>query len=339
MDLLERIRQSGLLEPAQQDELGRQLLPRFTAAQDLADELLRREWVTSWQLAQLTAGRGRELLLGPYVLLDLLGQGGMGQVFKARQRRLKRLTALKVISPEHLDSLAAVQRFRRETEAAARLAHPNIVRIYDADEVNGRHFLAMEYVEGTDLARLLKRQGPLPVLQACACMLQAARGLQHAHESGLVHRDIKPSNLLLTARGAVLKILDMGLARLDPVPEERSASQLTQTGAVMGTPDYIAPEQALNARTVDIRADLYSLGCTFYHCLTGQVPFVGSTMTQKLLQHQLELPPAVETLRPDVSPAVTEVLSRLMAKRPEDRYQSPAEVVAALEALPPHSPE
>jgi serine/threonine-protein kinase len=131
----------------------------------------------------------------------------------------------------------------------------------------------------------------------------------------------------------------MGLARLDPVPEQRSANQLTQTGAVMGTPDYIAPEQALNARTVDIRADLYSLGCTFYHCLTGQVPFVGSTMTQKLLQHQLEFPPPIETLRPEAPFAVTEVVSRLMAKRPEDRYQSPAEVVAALEALPPISQE
>src|SRR5262249_46613347 len=150
--------------------------------QELAGELQRRGWLTAWQLAQVVGGRGPELVLGQYVLLDLLGEGGMGQGFKARQRRLKRLTALKVIRPEHLDSSSAVQRFHRETEAAARLSHPNIVQIYDAGEVNGRYYLAMEYIEGTDLARLLKKQGPFPVVQALDCLRQAAVGLQHAHE-------------------------------------------------------------------------------------------------------------------------------------------------------------
>jgi DNA-binding NtrC family response regulator/tRNA A-37 threonylcarbamoyl transferase component Bud32 len=332
-DQFESIRWSGLLEPEQQEEVDRQLLPQFRTAQGRTVELQRRGWVTPWQVAQLAAGRRGELVLGPYVLLDLLGEGGMGQVFKARQRRLKRLTALKIIRPQHLNSASAVQRFQRETEAVARLAHPNIVQVYDADEVGGRCFLAMEFIDGTDLARVLKRQGPLPVVQACDFIRQAALGLQHAHECGLVHRDVKPSNLMLAPRGG-LKILDLGLARLAPVAEqEPTADRLTQTGVVVGTPDYIAPEQALAAGTVDIRADLYSLGCTLYHCLTGQAPFVGSTLAQKLLQHQLEQPPPIETFRSDVPPALAEVVCRLMAKRPEDRYRTPAEVVAALDAL------
>jgi DNA-binding NtrC family response regulator len=331
--LIEEARRSGVLEPEQQDELDRQLSARFPEPRELTDELLRRGWLTAWQLTQLAEGRDRPLVLGQYVLLDVLGQGGMGEVFKARQRRLKRVVALKVIRGECFRSPGAVQRFRREIEAAARLAHPNIVRIYDADEHNGLHFLAMEYVEGTDLDRLLKRHGPLPVPQACAYVRQAATGLQHAHECGLVHRDVKPSNLLLAA-GGVIKLLDLGLARLEPgAAQQGTADDLTQSGAVLGTPDYIAPEQALNARTVDIRADLYSLGCTFYHFLTGQAPFNGSTWTQKLLQHQLEAPAPVEQLRPDVPPAVAAVVRRLMAKHPQDRYQTPAEVVAALGPL------
>jgi two-component system NtrC family response regulator/two-component system nitrogen regulation response regulator GlnG len=332
-DLLASIRDSGLLEPDQQDEVDRQLRSRFPAGEDLVGELLGRGWLTSWQLEQLGAGRGAELVLGQYVLMDLLGEGGMGLVYKARQRRLKRLTALKFIRPECLGSPSAAQRFRREIEAAARLAHPNIVRIYDADEIHGRLFLAMEYVEGTTLSRLLRAQGPLSAQQACDYMRQAALGLQHAHECGLVHRDIKPSNLLLTA-GGTIKILDMGLARLASTPEQGlTAVQLTQTGTVVGTPDYLAPEQARDPREVDIRADLYSLGCTFYHCLTGQVPFAGDSIAQKLLKHQLEAPRPIESLRPEVPQLLALLVGRLMARRPEDRYQTPAEVVAALDTL------
>jgi DNA-binding NtrC family response regulator/tRNA A-37 threonylcarbamoyl transferase component Bud32 len=331
VELLQSLRSSGVLEPEQQLELDSRP-PATATPQELAEELLRRGWLTPWQLEQLLGGRSQDLVLGQYVLLDVLGQGGMGVVFKGRQRRLKRLTALKVIRPERLTSPSAVQRFHRETEAAARLAHPHIVQIYDAGEVNGRHFLAMEYVEGTDLARLLGKQGPFPVLQACDLVRQAALGLHHAHERGLVHRDIKPSNLLVTARGGLLKILDMGLARLAPSAEGGlTADHLTQSGAVLGTPDYIAPEQALHAGTVDLRADLYSLGCTLYHCLAGRAPFAGDSVTQKLLKHQLESPPPLETVRPDVPPPLAQVVSRLMAKRPEDRFQTAAAVAAALE--------
>ena len=202
----------------------------------------------------------------------------MGEVFKARHPKLGRVVALKLIRKERLDNPAAVRRFHREVQAAAQLEHPHIVRAYDADEAGDLHYFVMEYVEGTDLARLVKRDGPLTVDRACDYVRQAALGLQHAYERGMVHRDIKPANLLLTAKGDVVKVLDMGLARLDrPEKDAGASSTLTQEGAVMGTPDYIAPEQARDSHTVDIRADLYSLGCTLYFLLAGRVPFPGGT--------------------------------------------------------------
>ncbi len=211
----------------------------------------------------------------------------------------------------------------------------------DADEHEGTHFFAMEYVEGADLAKYVKRHGPLSVAQACECIRQAALGLQHAYERGLVHRDIKPHNLLLTAapargvgKGAdLVKVLDMGLARLNVhADDEYASSTLTQEGAVMGTPDYIAPEQAMDSRGADVRADLYSLGCTFYFLLTGQVPFPGGTVMEKLLKHQNQPPRSVLDFRADVPPAVAAVVHRLMAKRPEQRFQTPAELLVALAA-------
>ena len=237
--------------------------------------------------------------------------------------------ALKLIRKERIDNPDAVRRFQREIRAAAQLDHPNIVRALDANEVGGTHLLVMEYVQGTDLAKLVKKDGPLPVDKACDYCRQAAVGLQHACERGLVHRDIKPHNLLLTPAG-VVKILDMGLARLDRRADDEASSTMTQEGAVMGTLDYIAPEQAMDSHDVDVRADLYSLGCTLYFLLTGKVPFPGGEALQKLLKHRLDEPVPVEQLRRDVPPGVAAVVRRLMAKRPEDRYQTPAEAAAAL---------
>ena len=210
----------------------------------------------------------------------------MGQVFKARNWKLGRIVALKLIRKERLDSPDAIRRFQREVRAAAALSHPNIVLAYDADQIGGTHLLVMECIEGaSDLAKLVKKNGPLPVAQACEYIRQAALGLQHAFERGLVHRDIKPANLLLTADGKTVKILDMGLARLDQKAGDGEASStMTQEGAVMGTPDYIAPEQAMESHTVDIRADLYSLGCTFYYLLTAKVPFPGGTLDGETAQ-------------------------------------------------------
>jgi formylglycine-generating enzyme required for sulfatase activity/tRNA A-37 threonylcarbamoyl transferase component Bud32 len=329
--LVDALRQHQLLEPAQLEELPT-LQQRCADAQAFVDELIHRGWLTAFQATLLLQGRGQELVLGAHLLLEPLGQGGMGEVFKARHRHLHRIDAVKLIRAERLANADAVRRFEREVRAAAALSHPNIVRAYDADRIGGRHLLVMEYIEGAiDLSRLVKQKGPLPVPQACEFVRQAALGLQHAHERGMVHRDIKPHNLLLTADGALIKVLDMGLARLDPCVANASASSTaTLEGTIVGTPDYIAPEQALDSHTVDIRADIYSLGFTLYYLLTGQVPFAGGTMMQKILKHRREEPRPVEQLRPALPAGVAQVLRRMMAKPPEQRYQSPAEVAAAL---------
>jgi serine/threonine protein kinase len=332
--LVDALRQYRLLDPAQLQELPA-LQARFPDPKALARELIQRGWLTPYQANQLLQSKGQELVLGSYLLLERLGEGGMGQVFKARHRNLGRTVAVKLIRKERLDNPAAIKRFEREVRAAAALNHPNIVHAYDADQIGGTHLLVMECIEGaTDLNRLVKQNGPLPVEQACEYIWQAALGLQHAYERGLVHRDIKPHNLLLTADGKAVKMLDMGLARLDhPGAEDDKSSTMTQEGAVMGTPDYIAPEQALASHTVDIRGDLYSLGCTFYFLLTGKVPFPGGTFTEKLLKHQLEQPVPVEQVRADVPPVVAAIVRQMMAKKPEERHQTPAELAAALAAL------
>jgi serine/threonine protein kinase len=338
--LVEVILKNKMLEPEQLDELTRDLQARHADAKALATELVRRGWLTLYQGTQLLKGRGQELALGSYLLLEKVGAGGMGEVYKARHRNMGRIVAVKLIRKERLDNPAAIRRFQREVRAAAVLSHPHIVRAYDADEIGGTHLLVMEYIEGaTDLYRLVKINGPLPVHQACDYIRQAALGLQHAHERGLVHRDIKPANLLLAADGKVLKILDMGLARLDHAANDDRSASMTHDGTVIGTPDYMAPEQALRSHTVDIRADLYSVGCTFYFLLTGNVPFPGGAITEKLLRHQLHEPTPVEKLRPNVPPGVVAVLRRLMAKTPEERYQSPAEAAAALASFTSPSDE
>jgi serine/threonine protein kinase len=283
--LAEALRHSRLLEPAQLDELTQTLTAQSSEPRALARELVRRGWLTPYQVNQLFLGRGHELLLGSYVLLEKLGEGGMGAVFKARNWKLGRTVALKLIRKERLSNPDTVRRFQREVRAAAALDHPNVVRAHDADEVGGTHLLVMEYVEGTDLARLVKQRGALPVGQACDYVRQAALGLQHAHERGLVHRDIKPANLMLTPAG-VVKLMDLGLARLDRADGAELSSTMTMEGCVVGTPDYVAPEQTLDSHAVDIRADLYTLGCTLYHLLTGRVPFPGGSLGEKIAKHQ-----------------------------------------------------
>jgi formylglycine-generating enzyme required for sulfatase activity/serine/threonine protein kinase len=327
-DLVAILQQEQLLTPEQLKELaGKRQIPD---PRDLVRDLVQRGWLTPFQVNRLLSGKAAELVLGAYVLLDRLGEGGMGAVYKARHRKMNRLVALKVIRKEFVANPNSVRRFEREVQAAAQLSHPNVVTAFDAAQVGETHFFAMEYVEGSDLAKLVKAQGPLPVGHACEYVRQAALGLQHAHEQHLVHRDIKPHNLLLTTRG-VVKVLDMGLARLRQSADGAAVtSGLTQTGAVMGTPSYMAPEQALNTHNADIRADIYSLGCTLYFLLTGRPPFDGMTSTEVLLKHQMEHARPVEQLRPEVSSDLAVVVRKLMAKKPEERYQTPAEAVAAL---------
>jgi hypothetical protein len=263
-----------------------------------------------------------------YRVVRLLGVGGMGAVYEAEHRVMQRPVALKVIKRAYTASPAAVERFRREVRAAARLSHPNVVATTDAEDAGETHFLVMEYVEGTDLGRLVQERGPLPVDRACDYIRQAALGLQHAFEQSMVHRDLKPHNLMLTPDGRV-KILDFGLARF--ASEAAEAAGLTSTGIVLGTVDYIAPEQADNAHQADIRSDIYSLGCTLYHLLAGQPPFPTGTSLQKVMAHVEKKPQLLTELRPDLPEELMPVLERMMAKNPMDRYQTPAEVALALE--------
>jgi WD40 repeat protein len=271
----------------------------------------------------------------PAVLLDhpryrvvrRLGDGGMGSVYLAEHRLMNRLVAIKLVRPELVRNPACVERFRREVQAAARLSHPNIVTAYDAEHVGDLHLLVMEYVPGMDLLRCVRERGPLPIAEACEYARQAALGLQHAADHGLVHRDIKPQNLMLTQSGTV-KILDFGLASF--VVDRRDADGLTGDGAIMGTPDYIAPEQARDARRADIRADIYSLGCTLRYLLTGQVLRPDGTALEKIMAHVEQSAAPLAAMRADVPDELQDVLDRMTARRPEDRYQSPAEVAAAL---------
>jgi eukaryotic-like serine/threonine-protein kinase len=277
-----------------------------------------------------------------YEVLGELGRGGMGVVYKARHAPDAQVIALKVIRKDRLADEEAVRRFRREAQAAARASHPNIVRVIDSDHTGDTHYLVMEFVDGITLQRLVDERGPLPVEQACDFMRQAAEGLQHAHEQALVHRDIKPSNLMVacaqphTTPDCLVKILDLGVARLLPAggatPGE-SLSTLTQGGAVIGTADYVAPEQLEDPHGADIRADLYSLGCTFYFLLTGKVPFPGGTLISKLDKQRWQTPEPVEALRAELPPAVVSVVHKLMAKKPADRYQSPGELARVLQAM------
>jgi uncharacterized protein (TIGR03067 family) len=276
-----------------------------------------------------------------YRLLRPLGAGGMGSVWLAEHKVMNRQVALKVIRPEFLEKPGAIGRFRREVQAAARLHHPNIVTAHDAEQAGDVHFLVMEYVDGTDLQNVLEERGPLPVTEACEYVRQAALGLQHAHEHGMVHRDIKPQNLMVSGQERdLVRILDFGLASLvasavveesTPTSAESQKSTLTQVGSLMGTPDYMAPEQARDARTADIRSDVYSLGCTFYCLLTGKVPFPGGTAIDKVIAHSQRRPQPLAELRKDVPLALVKVIDKMTAKDPAQRYQTPAEVAAALE--------
>jgi Protein kinase domain/Putative zinc-finger len=261
-----------------------------------------------------------------YHIVRFLGAGGMGTVYEAEHRFLRRPVALKVIKRAYTAYAAALERFRREVHTAARLSHPNIVTTYDAEDAGETHFLVMEYIEGTDLGRLIQESGPLPVDRACDYVRQAALGLQYAFEQGMVHRDLKPQNLMLTDDGCV-KILDFGLARF---AGEAALAGLTTSGMVLGTVDYIAPEQADDAHEADIRSDIYSLGCTLYYLLAGRPPFPKGTPPQKLMAHVNKTPQPLTTLRGDMPEGLMSVLERMMAKNPSRRYQTPAEVAAAL---------
>lgn len=314
------------------------------SVKQLAAELVRRNRLTKYQAGRIAMGRPQGLVLGKYIIQDKIGEGGMGEVFVAEHRRMKRPVVVKVLPASAISSQAAIHRFQREVEAAAQLSHPNIVTAFDADEEEGIHFLVMEYVEGEALGQLAARKGPFTVDLAVSCILQAAMGLDYAHAKGIIHRDIKPNNLLLDKTG-VLKILDMGLARFD---DGRGAlpsgdPRLTQYDQIVGTLEYMSPEQADNSSLVDRRSDIYSLGCTLFGLLANRPLYQSASPIKTLLAHRLEAIPSLRAERPDVPESLDRIFQRMVAKLPEQRYQSMSEVVADLEqcvaelgvALPP----
>lgn len=333
-EFLRNLEESGLFSESElQAVLGSLAEGDRVDGDALARSLVASGRLTQYQAAAVRERRFGDLAIGNYQILDRLGAGAMGTVSKARHRRMKRVVAIKVLSRNIAQSEQFVKRFQREVEAVARLSHPNIVMAYDADEAEAGPFLVMEFVNGRDLASEVHERGPLPVGEAVDCILQAARALAYAHGQGIVHRDIKPANLLRDVAGAV-KVADLGLAHVNAaVDQAAGASALTQAGSVMGTADYMAPEQALGVTTIDHRADIYSLGCTLYFLLTGKPIYEGQTLMAVLLKHRDAPIPELRAVRPEVPAALDDIFRRMVAKQADERFAATDELVRALEGL------
>ncbi len=320
----------GVMSRADVQALVKELPPEQQPkdGEQLAQFLVEQKKLTGYQSRQILAGNGKSLLLGNYVILDELGQGGMGTVFRARHRSMERVVAVKVLAQEFGQRPNALARFQREVKATSRLQHPNIIVAHDAGETGGMHYLVMEYIEGTNLKTLVEETGPLSEERAVYCIAEAARGLEYAHAHGVVHRDVNPTNILLDAKGTV-RILDMGIVRVESADADQA--QLTAIGQILGTLDYMAPEQALDAKSADSRADIYSLGITLWYVLTGHVPYPGDSMMGRLVAHRTTPIPSLQEACPQASSDIDQVFRRMVAKTPEDRYQNMSDVIADLE--------
>ncbi|VTU01232.1 serine threonine protein kinase : Serine/threonine protein kinase OS=Planctomyces brasiliensis (strain ATCC 49424 / DSM 5305 / JCM 21570 / NBRC 103401 / IFAM 1448) GN=Plabr_2195 PE=3 SV=1: Pkinase [Gemmataceae bacterium] len=311
--------------------------------------LISRKFLTDWQAHMVQRGRADGFFIGAYKIMDRIGKGQMGGVYKA-VHTLGQLVALKILPSSKAKDQHVLGRFQREARLLTQLDHPNVVRSYQFGESNGVHFISMEFLEGETLDEVLTRRKRLPVGEAVRIIHQALGGLQHLHEKRMVHRDLKPANLMLVPSGAAapaardrdadttwdatVKILDIGLGRElfdENVPEGQIETQLTVEGSVLGTPDYLAPEQARDARSADVRADVYSVGCVLYHCVAGRPPFPETNIMTQMLKHATEKPAPLASLVPGAPHGLQAVLDRMLAKRPEDRYQTPAEAADALE--------
>lgn len=335
--LVDQLQRQRLLTPTQIDTMKADLHERRMQPRAALLLLLERGWLTNYQFNQLVQGHATDLRLADYVLLDCVGEGGMGKVYAARRQDDDRVVALKTVRPSLTANPGTIQHFLHEIKAMSKLSHPNIIKALGSFQIADLHFFIMEFVEGNDLEKLLNISGAFPVSLACDYIRQAALGLEHAHEHCMVHRDIKPANLFLThtsgekisrpMAGGVVKILDWGLAGLR-TPEDRKQPQKEER--MVGTADYIAPEQVADPKSSDIRADIYSLGCTLYHLLTGRAPFAGGNFLQKVKRHREEAPTAIQQIRDDIPDGLPAVLDKMMAKKCEDRYRSPAAVAVAL---------
>jgi serine/threonine-protein kinase len=330
LDLLPVIRNSGVLTDRQFEDIKSKVLngeyPNESNA--LAEQLVKEKILTEYQVKRFLANKSHGLVVGRYAILDRLGSGSMGRVYKAHHLMMDRVVALKIIAPEIATNERVVARFQREMRLVGRLDHPNVVRAFDADKVNSVLFIVMEYVSGVSLGQRL-REGPIPRAEMISYATQAALGLAHAHAQGIVHRDVKPSNLLVT-EDKKIKILDLGLGVL--MEADNSASFATADGIAVGTVDYMSPEQACG-RDVDGRSDLFSLGCAMYHLMTGRLPFPGDSQIDRLGRRiSGRLVPLTDVM-PDAPPGLVQVMDKLLAHKPEDRFQSGDEAAEALQAL------
>ncbi len=328
---LECVKRSGLVE---EDRLTQSLTalqeansPALADADQLAARLVEAKLITQWHADAFLRGKSSGFFLGQYKLLGMLGAGGMSSVYLGEHTVMRCLRAIKVLPASRVNDSSYLERFKQEAMAAARLVHPNIVQAYDIAVHKQYHFIVMEYVEGRDLQNLVKEQGPLDYDQAANYIRQAAEGLAYAHESGLVHRDIKPANLLVDNRGTV-KLLDLGLARF--VDDKQPSLTIAHDENVLGTADYLAPEQAVDSHGADSRADIYSLGCTLYYLLTGHPPFPTGTLPQRIAAHQTKSPASIYEDRPDAPQALVDVCLRMMAKSPAARFQTAREIADTL---------
>jgi serine/threonine-protein kinase len=297
-------------------------------AVQLAKSLQKHKIVTRWHCEKLLVGKYKGFFLGKHKLLGHIGSGGMSSVYLAEHMKMHDLRAIKVLPQSKLGKSSYLARFQQEAKAIASLNHPNIVRAHDIDNQGDTHYIVMEYVDGDDLQTIVKKKGPLPYSKVAEYMAQAARGLQHAHDIGLIHRDIKPANILINSAGKV-KILDLGLALF--ADEAQASLTIDFNDKVLGTADYLAPEQALNSHKVDHRADLYGLGCTMYYLLTGQAPFPDGTIAQRIARHQREMPKEIRKIRPGVPGELEGICWKLMQKDPKFRYASAAQTAEVLE--------
>lgn len=334
-DVLEVLKKSRLLPGAEFDKVVNQFgLEDQLTPQDVTETLVNEGLITQYQADRLLAGKRRGYFVDEYKILDILGSGGMGYLFSAEEPDSKWIVALKVLSDKYRDDKGMVSRFHMEAEAGLKLNHPNILRtkaIRRTEDIYGTiHYMVMELVKGVSLYELLAIRGKtLPWDQACDVIYQAAKGLHHAHELGLVHRDVKPENLLIRTDGAV-KVLDFGLAMFGGSEAEFSMATILGQNC-LGTADYIAPEQSIDSFEVDRRADVYSLGCTFYFILTGKVPFPYKTVPEKLQGHRTKKARPVTEFRPKVPERVSKIIQKMMAKNPENRIQDCEQVCRYLE--------
>lgn len=328
---LQRLFDSGILTEQNFNALEQKKI-RHQNVESFIQDLFESKLLTKFQAEQIIAGKGESLAFGKYIIQEKLGAGGMGQVYKAYHPEAAKLVAIKVILPQGKFDTESVKRFEREVKASEKLVHPNIIAVLDSGSFKGSLFMVMELIEGKDLFELINEKGKLAIKEAVAYIIQAARALEHAHANGVIHRDVKPANLIADSHG-FLKIVDMGLAKIQAGENEDKVSMLTTNTAIMGSADFMSPEQTVSTKNVDTRTDIYSLGASFYFLLTARVMYPQKATFSKLISHRQAPISSLKFMRPDVSQKLDDIYTKMVAKKVGDRYQSMTELILDLEAL------